>query len=67
MLNQLNLWICREGGKTLWHIQLINNSDTASGNTLLRVVKATEKIKSTQYLNVLNHDIKKKGKWCFCF
>jgi len=28
-------------GNPLWHIQLIDNSDTVSGNTLLRVVKAT--------------------------
>ena len=45
----------------LWYIQYINNSDKGSGNTLESSSQATEKIKSPQYLNVLNHDIKKKG------
>ena len=37
-----------------------NNSDKSSGNTLFRVVKLQGKIKSPQYLNVLNHDTYQK-------
>ena len=40
---------------------MFEKTDKGSGNTLLRVVRATGSlIKSSQYLNVLNHDIKRK-------